>query len=42
MERKEAAWKGVLGAKGEILKERCMESYKEEKIRVELYIYILD
>ena len=29
VERKEAAWKEVLGHKGVAAKERCMEAYKE-------------
>ena len=30
VERKEAAWKEVLGAKDEAAKDRCMETYKED------------
>ena len=29
--RKEAAWKGVLRARDEVAKEKCLEVYKEEK-----------
>ena len=29
--RKETAWKGLLTASGEEIKERCMEAYREEK-----------
>ena len=32
--RKEAAWKGVLTASVEETKERCMEAYRIEKIKV--------
>ena len=32
-ERKEAAWKEVLGARGEVAKDRFMEIYKEEKLK---------
>ena len=34
IERKEAAWKKVLGTKDEGTKERSMETYKEEKKEV--------
>ena len=34
MRKKEAAWKDVLAASDEEAKERCMESYREEKIKV--------
>ena len=40
MRKKEAAWKDVLAASDEEAKERCMESYGEEKIKVCIYIYI--
>ena len=32
--RKEAAWKEVLATSDEEAKERCMESYREEKKKV--------
>ena len=32
VERKEGAWKMVLGARDEVAKEKCIEVYKEEKI----------
>ena len=32
--RKEVAWKGVLATSDEETKERCMESYREEKRKV--------
>ena len=31
VERKEVAWREVLGARDEVAKDRCMEAYKEEK-----------
>ena len=39
VERKEGAWKEVLGARDEVAKERCMETYKEEKRKVKKCIY---
>ena len=33
VERKEAAWKGMLIAGDEVAEERCMEPYKKEKKR---------
>ena len=36
VERKEAAWKEVLGARDEVAKERYMEFYKEEKRKMKL------
>ena len=30
-ERKEAAWKMVLGARDDDAKEKCMETYKEKR-----------
>ena len=37
--RKENAWEKVLAASDEEAKERCKESYREEKIRVKRCIY---
>ena len=37
--RKEASWKEVLAASDEETNERCMEAYREEKRKVERYIY---
>ena len=37
--RKEAPWKKVLAASNEEAKERCMEAYREEKIKVKKCIY---
>ena len=35
VERMEAVWKEVLGAREEVVqKERCMEAYKEENMKV--------
>ena len=34
VERKEAAWKEVLGARDAAAKDRCIEVYKEEKRRL--------
>ena len=31
VEKKEAAWKDILGVRDEVAKDRCMEVYKEEK-----------
>ena len=39
VKRKEAAWKEVLAASDEEVKERCMEAYREEKIKVKKCIY---
>ena len=39
VERKEAAWKEVLGAREEVRKERCMEAYREEERKVKRCIY---
>ena len=39
IERKETAWKEVLGARNEVTKERCMEAYKEEMRKLKRYIY---
>ena len=39
VERKEAAWKEVLGAKDEVAKERCAEVSKKEKRNVKRCIY---
>ena len=35
---KEDAWKQVLGARDEAAKERCMEAYREEKIKKFIHI----
>ena len=37
--KKEDAWKEVLGARDEDVRERCLEAYKEEKRKVKRYIY---
>ena len=34
VERKKVAWKKEGGAKDEVTKERCMETYKEEKRKI--------
>ena len=39
VERKEARWKEVLGARNEAANYRCMEVYKEEKRKVKRCIY---
>ena len=39
IKRKEAAWKEMLGARDEDAKERCLDVYKEEKIKVKKSIY---
>ena len=39
VERKEAAWKEVLGAKHETTKERCMAAQKKERKNVVRCIY---
>ena len=39
VERKEDAWKEVLGARNEDATERYLEVYKEEKRKVKRYIY---
>ena len=39
VKRREDAWKGVLGAKGEDARERCLEAYKEEKRNIKRCIY---
>ena len=39
VERKEAAWKLVLGARDEVAKERYMMVYKEGKGKVKRCIY---
>ena len=39
VERKEAAWREVLGASDDVAKDRCMEVYKEEKRKVKSCIY---
>ena len=39
VERKEAAWKEVLGAKGGFAKERFMEIYKNEKKKMLKVVY---
>ena len=36
--RKESAWKGVLAASEEETKDRCMETYREEKRKVKRFI----
>ena len=36
--RKEAAWKKMLAASDEESKERCMETYREEKRKVKMCI----
>ena len=37
--RKESAWKEVLAASNEEAKERCMETYREEKRNIKRCIY---
>ena len=37
VKRKEAAWKGMLGARDEDAKERCLKVYKEEKKNLKVY-----
>ena len=39
VKRKEDAWKEVLGARDEVARERCLETYKEEKRKVKRCIY---
>ena len=34
VQSKETAWKKVLGANNEVVKDRCMEIYKEEKRKI--------
>ena len=36
VERKNAVWREVLGARDEVAKDRCMEIYKEKK-KVKIY-----
>ena len=31
VKRKESAWKEMLGGRDDVIKEGCMETYKEEK-----------
>ena len=38
--RKEAVWKEVLAASDEEAKERCMETYREEKRKARKCIYV--
>ena len=40
VKRKEAEWKKVLGVGDKAAKERCIEVYKEEKIKVKRCIYL--
>ena len=39
VERKEAAWREILGTRNEAANNRCVDIYKEEKRKVKRYIY---